>query len=79
MASSLTRFDPFARMLRADPFRDFDDFFSDMRIPALPSLLRGDMSPRVRLDVTESDQEYKVMADLPGVKKDDIKVNIDGA
>jgi HSP20 family protein len=76
MALSLTRFDPFARMLRADPFREFDDFFSDVR---MPSLLRGDVAPRVRLDVTETDQGYKVMADLPGVKKDDIKVNIDGA
>ncbi|WP_426196484.1 Hsp20/alpha crystallin family protein [Massilia sp. DWR3-1-1] len=76
MALSLTRFDPFARMLRADPFREFDDFFSDMR---MPSLLRADVAPRVRIDVTETDQGYKVMADLPGVKKDDIKVNIDGA
>lgn len=76
MATSLTRFDPIARMLRADPFRDIDDFFSDLR---LPSMLRSaDATPHIRMDVTESEQAYKVMADLPGIKKDDIKVDIDG-
>jgi HSP20 family protein len=76
MSTSMTRFDPVARMLRADPFRAFDDFFSDLRVPA--HLRTADMAPRVRMDVTESEQAYKVKADLPGVKKEDIKVNIDG-
>lgn len=76
MASSLTRFDPISRILSADPFRNFDDFFSTMRMPSM--LGAADMAPRIRMDVTESDQSYKVMADLPGIKKDDIKVNIDG-
>lgn len=76
MANSLTRFDPIARMLSADPFRNFDDFFSSMRMPSL--LGSADLAPLIRMDVTESDQAYKVMADLPGIKKDDIKVNIDG-
>jgi len=65
MSHSMTRFDPVARMLRADPFRTFDDFFADL-------------APRVRIDVTESGDGYRVKADLPGVKKEDIKVNIDG-
>jgi HSP20 family protein len=75
MTMSLTRFDP-ARMLRADPFRAFDDFFSDLRTPSL--FRPADMAPRIRMDVTESDQAYKVKADMPGAKKEDIKVNIDG-
>lgn len=76
MSTSMTRFDPVARMLRADPFRAFDDFFSDLRVPS--QLRAADAAPRVRMDVTESGQAYKVKADLPGVKKEDIKVNIDG-
>ncbi len=76
MASSLTRFDPISRMLSADPFRNIDDFFSTMRMPSLMGA--ADLSPHIRMDVTESDQAYKVVADLPGIKKDDIKVNIDG-
>jgi len=75
MAHSLTRFEPVARLLRGDPLREFDDFFSDMRLP----FLRSDSAPRMKLDVKETGQGYKVMADLPGVKREDIKVNIDGA
>ena len=74
MSTSMTRFDPIARMLRSDPFRTFDDFFADVRTP----FRNGDVVPRVRIDVTESGEAYKVKADLPGVKKEDIKVNIDG-
>ena len=35
-----------------------------------------DMAPR--MDVSETDQGYTVKADIPGVKKEDIKVNIEG-
>lgn len=80
MANSLIRRDPrmnpISRIFGADPFREFDDFFSSMRMPSL--LSSADMAPQVRMDVTETDQAYQVMADLPGIKKDDIKVNIDG-
>jgi HSP20 family protein len=31
-----------------------------------------------RLDVTENDKAYEVQAELPGVKKEDVKVAIDG-
>jgi HSP20 family protein len=34
---------------------------------------------RARLDVTEHDGDYEVHAELPGAKKDDIEVEIDGA
>jgi HSP20 family protein len=32
----------------------------------------------IRVDLTESDKEYVVKADIPGVKKEDISVRIDG-
>src|SRR5260370_14647377 len=32
----------------------------------------------MKIDVAEQNGEYKVVAELPGVKKEDIKVNIDG-
>ena len=35
-------------------------------------------SPDMRLDVSEINGSYKVRADLPGVKKDDINIRIDG-
>ena len=32
-----------------------------------------------RMDVTENDKEYRVMAELPGVKKEDIGITINGS
>lgn len=52
-----------------------------------PELFRGFMQPikgeqgqsvDIRVDVKESPKEYTVKADIPGVKKEDIKVEIDG-
>jgi HSP20 family protein len=53
-----------------------------------PELFRGFFQPtargsddgalEVRLDVKESEGEYQVQAEMPGVKKDDIHVQIDG-
>jgi HSP20 family protein len=31
-----------------------------------------------RMDVTENDKEYQVLAELPGVKKEEISITIDG-
>ncbi|HWI81118.1 Hsp20/alpha crystallin family protein [Ramlibacter sp.] len=47
-------------------------FFSPMAWEAdLPSL-------KMRVDVTEKDNGYEVKADIPGVKKEDINIRIDG-
>jgi len=35
--------------------------------------------PRVKVDVAEANGAYAVTADLPGVRKEDIQVSIDGA
>jgi HSP20 family protein len=42
------------------------------------SLESGRCVTASRIDVAEQNGEYKVLAELPGVKKEDIKVNIDG-
>ncbi|MBC9073666.1 Hsp20/alpha crystallin family protein [Thauera sp. CAU 1555] len=36
-------------------------------------------APQMRVDLKEDDTAYQVHAELPGVNKDDIHVNIDGA
>lgn len=42
--------------------------------------LHGDPLPQgIKLDVQETGDTYKVQAELPGVKKEDIHVDIDGA
>ena len=36
-------------------------------------------APQIRFDVTEGDTAYEVKADIPGVRKEDIHVEIEGA
>jgi HSP20 family protein len=58
-----------------DPFSVMDSLFSDWWSGREGSSL----VTRARLDVTERDGSYEVHAELPGAKKDDIEVEIDGA
>jgi len=46
----------------------------ETRAPA-PTQFRRDV---IRMDVTENDKEYRVSAELPGVKKEDISITING-
>lgn len=65
-----------ANLMRFDPFEEaWPDLFKNFaRVPRL--WRESDVD--IRLDVTETDREYKVKADVPGVKKEDINVAIDG-
>lgn len=74
--ANIIRFDPFGDIVRFEPFRNIDDLFKDFR--AMPALRGVESEPRIRMDVSETDQAYLVKAEIPGVKKDDIKVAIDG-
>lgn len=52
--------------------------------PAWRGLLRSFRSdaveaPQIKLDVSENDGAYTVKAEIPGVRKEDIDVRIDGA
>jgi HSP20 family protein len=71
-----------ASITRYDPFNDLvDDIFKGflVRPVAYEGGGRGDVLPRVKVDVAEKNGAYKVTAELPGVKKEDIQVSIDGA
>lgn len=76
MASNLTRFDPFGDIARFEPFRNMEEFFKDFGM--MPSWRGGEAEPRIRMDLAETDQAYTVKAEIPGVKKEDIKVSING-
>ena len=74
--ANITRFDPFEDLPRLAPFRELDDWF---RMPQVRTLWRNMPSePDVKIDVSEDDRAYRVKADLPGVRKEDIGVSIDG-
>jgi len=73
-----------ANINRYDPFSNvFDDFLKGFLVRPVSSAAYDqadglNQARRARIDVTEQNGEYKVLAELPGVKKDDIKVEIDG-
>ena len=73
-----------ANINRYDAFPDvFDDFFKGFLVRPVASSTAdrgdlGDVARRARIDVTEQNGEYKVLAELPGVKKEDIKIEVDG-
>ena len=71
-----------ANVTRFDPFSDLDDLFKGFLVRPLALEGRGDggvQLPRAKVDVAEKNGAYVVTAELPGVKKEDIHVSIDGA
>ncbi|KAF1048123.1 Hsp20/alpha crystallin family protein [Xylophilus sp.] len=57
----------------------FDELFRDIAPGFYVRPLHGEPLPaQIRLDVKENPQSYTVHAEIPGVNKDDIHVEIDG-
>jgi HSP20 family protein len=71
MMANITRYDPFDVAL--DPFDDlFRGFLRPVRFEGQPQQMQ------IKMDVKEDDNAYTVHADIPGVKKEDIHVSIEG-
>jgi HSP20 family protein len=68
--ANITRYDPFE--LGVEPF---DDLFRGFFRPVRPD---REAAPRIKMDVKEDERGYTVHAEIPGVKKEDIHVAIDG-
>ena len=68
-----------ANITRFDPFNDMDDLFKGLFVR--PMRFDFDAVPQmhVKVDVTRADDTYTVKAEMPGVKKEDIQVSIDGS
>ena len=71
--ANVTRFEPFNELV--------DDLFKGFLVRPLAFEGRAELGalPRAKVDVAEKNGAYLVSAELPGVKKDDIHVTIDGA
>ena len=70
------------KMLNITRFNPLEDAFENL-IRGVPVWLpspetRATAPTQFRMDVTENDKEYQVLADLPGVKKEDISITISG-
>lgn len=66
--TSLTRFNPVDEA--------FDDMFRGFFMR--PVRMEGTTQVQIKMDVKENDKNYTVHAEIPGVKKEDIHITIDG-
>lgn len=67
--TQVSLFDPLA----LDPM---DDAFRAMMRPW--RLEAAEMAPRIKIDVTEQNGSFAIKAEVPGVRKEDIDVRVDG-
>ena len=59
-------------------FERLDDMFPEMvRRFMRPTQVNLDAPGEIRVDVSETDKEYQVRAEIPGAKKEDIRISID--
>ena len=71
--ANITRFDPFKELARMDPFGE-----------GWPRIVRrwlpenAAVEPAIKIDVTEDDKAFHVKAEMPGVKKEDIEIQVEG-
>lgn len=61
------------------PFREMDEMFSRFqrslrRVPLEDDQLMASWSPAV--DIAETDKEYRLKVELPGIKKEDLKIEV---
>ena len=64
-----------ANLTRYEPFGDLDDLFKGFM---LRPVRLDQQAPQIKMDVNENNSNYVVHAEIPGVKKEDIKVELDG-
>jgi HSP20 family protein len=63
-------------LTRLQRFEDlFPEFFHRV---AHPLVRTEDVPGDIKLDITENDKDYQVRAEIPGAKKEDIRVTVDG-
>jgi len=68
-------------LIRWEPFREMDDFFRQVSPMFGRSALRG-LSERSNqwaptANISETDKEYLIKAELPEVKKEDVKITLE--
>ena len=73
--ANMTRFNPFEELAGFRPLANFDDLFKGFGVRPWAET---QMEPRIKVDVSETEGAYGVKAEIPGVKKEDIHVAIEG-
>jgi HSP20 family protein len=79
--ANLTKESEMSNIVRRDPFAIddmLDDLFKGYWVRPMRLLGEQPEMQMIRLDVKEGDKDYTVHAELPGVKKEDIYVSVEG-
>jgi HSP20 family protein len=76
MANIARRSPLLGEVARFDPFYNIDDWFKGFGMR--PFSMDMETPPQIKIDVTENDAAYTVRAEIPGVKKEDVKVQVEG-
>jgi len=73
---TLARWNPVRELAPFASFPEGETFFGEF--PFRPLAMGYEPTPMMRVDVTEDGAAYTVKAEIPGMKKEDIAVSIDG-
>ena len=76
VTNNLKTYEPFADMVRGAPMFELANLFDFPRTRYGYPTRYSD--PEIRMDVTEDAKAYHVKAEIPGVKKEDIHVAVEG-
>ncbi|WP_039874477.1 Hsp20/alpha crystallin family protein [Herbaspirillum frisingense] len=76
MSREISNLSSLSDVARFDPLGSFEDLFRDFRQAPLGRWMEGRQA--MKMDVSENEAAYLVKADVPGMKKENIKVDIDG-
>ena len=74
--NNLKTYEPFADIVRGTPMFDFTGLFDLPRTRYTYPTMRNE--PDIKMDVIEDAAGYRVRAEIPGVKKEDIHVAVEG-
>ena len=66
-----------ANIVRYNPFEDLFADFGRGFWPR-PFAFPAETEVKMKIDVNEDDKSFSIRADIPGVKKEDIQVDVDG-
>lgn len=63
---------------RYDPFSELNELFRGFMLRPVRLGAEIEAAPQMKIEVKEDDRAFTVQAEIPGVKKEDIKVTVDG-
>lgn len=73
---TLARWNPFRELAPFASFPDMESYFAEYPFRSLG--MNYEPTPMMRVDVMEGETAYTVKAEIPGMKKEDIAVSIEG-